>query len=371
MKRTQVYVWGFPENELANWPDDLLPVPVDLKTWPQDAPVLIHSNSWHIFQQHASSNRSVASAAAVLYLSGITSESEEAWAFFDDIIHDGNWDKINFIAKYPRLFEVQQWASALRADQLDDVINLPEKKWDTNDWPIPEAVKALLDDSVYRDVFIQAANWHDNIRSHFTPYSEAQLIEYIKGRTDVKTCADVERFLEGSPAGRAIIDHLKDELGYPFVDWPLQEVDFSDATENLHTFGLILPGMIASQQYTGILRTRGSKNIKESVDLKFLQKALVDLQHGKEVSFKIQHLILLLSYDPSIRVIIIDGADELHKNLQPVFWIELRYNNTSVLEKKSIGGRIALANTELLQAISKGADKFVLITGQDLRNKRK
>jgi hypothetical protein len=93
-----VNVWGFEQEELQLWPQDLRPLAVT--AWPAEGPVLVHARVAAAFAAIAEENPLPGGnlMAAVLWDAGGQLPGEEPppgqWLYFDEVVRPGDWEAL-------------------------------------------------------------------------------------------------------------------------------------------------------------------------------------------------------------------------------------------------------------------------------------
>lgn len=151
----RVPVYGFNDDELRNWPDELRPNPLELEseTWPSDVPIVVHLRAAPDFVAHALNHPrpSGASPDAILAIPAGLSADPALRADFDGAVPLGDWVTLSSLLDAP-----QQFGAAVTAEMIPRSFLA---KWNR---PLSELSLNDLPDDVRAD----AAAWWDEPVSH-------------------------------------------------------------------------------------------------------------------------------------------------------------------------------------------------------------
>lgn len=297
--RLEIYVWGFPPDDLQTWPDDLEPHAVDLDTWPGDGPVVVHGRAWSTFQKLCNEGRIETGSDIVLYLPPGMGEPDDAWAYVDEVSHAGNgaWEVLRNLAVFPSQYQVEAWAGAVPNDVLD-TLHHTDHRLDYHALPLPPSVLTLLRDQGYQKVFDEAVRRRLRARRLTRGFSEETLEDYVRNRMDDPTRKEVEAFLASAPLAH---DSVAD-----------------------------------------------------------LASLLQTLREGKTVLIEGDDYTCTVTYDAARRTIIFSDLFGAGRRPKKVFWIEFWAGEETIRLVRSLEGRITVRLETMQQVLEKGADRFVI-----------
>lgn len=182
MRKSEIYLWGFPKSDLLNWPSDLNPIPV--VELPQAGPVVVHAKAVRAFQDRLASLSAGRLPDAVLYLPDGVQPPQDAWAYFDAVVRAGDWDSLRALAACPRQYRMAEMAEELPAAFLAGM-DRPIGAYRPTELPLPEQVRIHLREcATCRQAFDQAVEDRQRWRRLLLCPTAEQLAAFVRGATE-------------------------------------------------------------------------------------------------------------------------------------------------------------------------------------------
>lgn len=227
----QVPVWGFTAEELATWPADLRPAPLEGMTeWPADRPIVVHIRRAEAFAEQALAHLSPSGALpdAILAVPPGEVADPATRADFDAAVSLGAWEELRPLLETPRQFSAATAAEMVPLAFLAKW-HAPLDELTLNDLPddVRDDAAAWWEDSVCRRAFLRAL---ENRRTFFQawagppPAGQAALRQWLRARPmpEVED-DDVAAAAMRRPRGRAAI--ILASLDAAAIDLAKQVVD--------------------------------------------------------------------------------------------------------------------------------------------------
>lgn len=395
-----VLVWGFSSEELADWPADLKPVPAE--RIPAESPVIVHVRALEAFRDQALAypHPDGRLADAILYLPRGTAEPEDAWLYFDAVVEAGDWEALRRLAACPRQFEMAEWAQAVPADQLEEVLQALTS-WGAGDRgakeqggggaegqgsrgeliPAPQHLGTLAQEvwehlavcELCRQAFTRALEGRLHLRWMALCPPVARLAAHAQGHPDPW----VEAHLPRCAACRGEVAALKQILRPAAVVWlaislarqeaqrlaAVLEAEVRGQAEGLATLinGFFGAGLAPARAWT---RARGASGPLQPLELPEL---LAVLRQGRPLTLVRAHRELELYWSPEEEVLRLEALRG--EWLEPVqaFRVELRRGEEVLWQAESQDGGVAIPLAKLEQALAAGADALAILALEQAR----
>lgn len=121
--KQQVAVWGFPEEALQGWPNDLDPIPIE--KLPTESLIFVHSDKAEAFQQESLTFTDDQLQEAVLYhANGSSEEPDDAWMYFGATVKGGDWSALRQLLACPQQFAFAEWAEEVPIEQIEQTMTM-------------------------------------------------------------------------------------------------------------------------------------------------------------------------------------------------------------------------------------------------------
>lgn len=184
MKTHKIYVWGFEEDELLAWPNDLQPIPIS--EWPVAGPLLVHVRAAQAFLTKALLHPLPDGRLpdAMLYLPNHVPMPEGSWGYFDATVQEDAWQDLRILTECPEQFRMSDMAEELPISFFDGLVQ-PVDRLPAAEIPLPRDVRAhLAACDGCRESFDRAVEVRLRWRRQLRCPAVNQLADLVRGITD-------------------------------------------------------------------------------------------------------------------------------------------------------------------------------------------
>jgi hypothetical protein len=139
----KVYLWGFGEAGMPQWPPDF--EPLSTTDWPSDAPVVVDSGAVARFQAALAGELPARGRrpTAILYLRRDTAVPADVYTAFGGIVEETDWESLRALLEGPERFQIAALAHELPMTWLENLA-CPLEALRPDDLPLPAAVRHTL-----------------------------------------------------------------------------------------------------------------------------------------------------------------------------------------------------------------------------------
>ena len=374
MTAGKVHLWGFRNDEVRLFPTD-----VDLafkESWTGTGLLMVHVRAIDTFLSEVHKFRSPDGRLpdAILYLPKGMDPPKGAWAYFDAIVREGDWQAIRDLARCPRQFLMAEMVEDLPATLFFNA-DQPITSIPLRELPLPQTVLDHLEvcdtcREQFNHVLEKRIRWR---RQLFCP-DVATLATYAQGMAT----PHVQKHLESCPMCRAELAILQGEMARVWV-LPLQSlaVDVmqvlaktadSSFQAGVKAIGTIVDALLRAglQPVPALIASadsdRGSRVRRVSVGPRRLRVAAVLERLWAEKSLRMSHnqWDLSLTWDPEAQTLSIEHQSNESFDSEGNLRIEVRRGDEELWSGIGHGGRLRVPVAALSEAFEAGADQLLL-----------
>lgn len=374
MEKQTVYLWGFRDEDVQQWPEAFtsdveLVFTTDV---PLGAPVVVHGAAAERFQTVAMPQASPDGRLpdAILYLPHGMEAPSGAWTYFDATVHEGDWDTLRALLACPQQFQMAEMADELPVAFLKQLTQ-PVEALAPADLPLPEEVQHHLRACrTCWGALSTSLAARLRLRHQLLCPSVERLAAYIRGTADVQ----VERHLaEDCRICRAQAAVLRKELAPRWQTVPLLPAATEilagvahDLQQLLRPLVVLINGCFAQQMHPAgaWTRARGASGVLEAVELPSL---LQSVQQGKSIMLLRPHRDLTIGWDQQRQALWLDRLHGAGRRRVDQFRVEMCRGEEVLWEADSHQGRVWMPLPELEQALQSGADQMVIRAWEERR----
>jgi len=181
-----VLVYGFEEEDLKEWPEDLRGVPVLRFEHLPESPVVVHRRAFEVFQKEALQLGAQFGRMpwAILYLPPGEESPPEVWSYVDAVVTAGDWERLRRLLQCPRRFESMEWVEEIPMNRLF-ALSEPPTAEEILELPLPTELREhIAQCEACQEAFTEALEARRGMARMFCP-SSASLRIYLQegGRT--------------------------------------------------------------------------------------------------------------------------------------------------------------------------------------------
>jgi len=208
-----VLVYGFEEEELKEWPDDLRGVQVLRFERLPESPVVVHCRAFDVFREEALRLGAQFGRMpwAILYLPQGEKSPPEIWSFVDAVVRAGDWEMLRRLLRCPRRFESAEWGEEIPINRLF-VLSKPPTAEEILELPLPTELREhIVQCEACQEAFAEALEARRRMARMFCP-STASLNAYFQ---EAGKALWIRRHLEICPLCRSEAEELFFTLSLP------------------------------------------------------------------------------------------------------------------------------------------------------------
>ena len=360
MDKQVIYLWGFAQEDVADWPKVFAPVRVT--ELPQDQPVLVHYQGLAAYQAQvlARPRPDGRLPDALLYLPKGVQPPPGFRSFFDATVQEGEWSELRKLFACPQQFRMQEMADELPAPFLAGLSG-PVHHLAPAKLPLPPDVVAHLTTCMScLQAFYQALTERLQWRRQLHWPSPAQLEAYFQGVTDLRIAAH----LAICQACRRELSLLEQAISPPWFRLPLHareagpgnlagerfEVIERSVKEGWAQWVAALLGALQGAQMqpsyaTGVLAGEGAAGARVrriSAATPEPAQLLARLRADREMRFTGPERSLLLGWDEEQRILTVRDLREEGQPPLPAFEVSLWEEGKEVWAAHSQAGGVEI-----------------------------